>query len=119
MRFVLFGYVVLAGISGLMVATAEDHRPAIVATAQLPLSFERATSGNTRWTVRGEGYRLAVGAADVEVGLRDEELRIRFVGGNAKASSEGLDTLPGKVNYLIGRDPKRWLRDIPTYQRVR
>jgi hypothetical protein len=119
MHRVLFGYVVLAGISGLMGATAEDHRPAVMAISQLPLSFEPATSGNTRWTVRGEGYRLAVGAADVEVALREEQLRIRFVGGNGKASSEGLDTLPGKANYFIGRDPKGWLRDIPTYQRVR
>ena len=119
MQRVWFGYVVLAAISGLMGATAEDHRPAVMAISQVPLSFERAISGNTRWTVRGEGYRLAVGAADVEVALRDEQLRIRFEGGNAKASSLGLDTLPGKVNYLIGRDPKGWLRDIPTYQKVR
>ncbi|MGA3026920.1 MAG: BACON domain-containing carbohydrate-binding protein [Bryobacteraceae bacterium] len=113
------GFIVLAGISSLMGATAEDHRPAIAATAQVPLSFERATNGNSRWTARGNGYLLAVGAADVEIGLRDERLRIQFVGANPQASSDGLDPLPGKVNYFIGRDPKRWLRDIPTWGRVR
>ena len=92
---------------------------AIVATAQVPLSFEQATSGNARWTCRGNGYRLALGAADIEVGLREEQLRIVFVGGNAKALSVGLDTLPGKANYFVGRDPKAWLRDISTYGRVR
>ena len=115
----ILGYIVLAGVSSLMGATAEDRRPAMVATAQVPLAFERATSGDTRWTARGNGYRLGVGAADVEVGLRDEQLRILFVGANAKAPSAGLDALPGKVNYFIGRDPKLWLRDIPTYGRVR
>ncbi|MGA3029070.1 MAG: SBBP repeat-containing protein, partial [Bryobacteraceae bacterium] len=115
----IIGFILLAGISNLMGATAEDRRPAMVATAQVPLSFERATSGNTRWTARGNGYRLAVGAADVEVGLRDEQLRILFVGANAKAPSEGLNALAGKVNYFVGNDPKRWLRDIPTYGRVR
>ncbi|MGA3029094.1 MAG: BACON domain-containing carbohydrate-binding protein, partial [Bryobacteraceae bacterium] len=113
------GFIILASISSLMGATAADHRPAIAATAQVPLSFEQVTSGNTRWTARGNGYRLAVGAADVEVGLRDEQLRIRLVGANAKAPSVGLDALPGKVNYFIGRDPKLWLRDIPTWERVR
>ena len=119
MRIKLLGYVFLASISGLMGETTEDHRPANVVTARVPLSFERATSGNACWTVRGEGYRLAVGPAGIEVGLRDEQLRILFVGANAKASSAGLDRLPGKVNYFIGIDPKRWLRDIPTYRRVR
>src|SRR5271170_7408564 len=116
----IIGYIALASLAGgLMGATAGDHRPSITAAGQVPLSFERATSGNLRWVARGVGYRLAVGAADVEVGLKDEQLRIRFVGGNAGARSAGQDRLPGKVNYFVGSDPKAWLHDIPTYQRVR
>ncbi len=88
------------------------------ASVTVPLSFERAT-GATRWTARGEGYFLSVGPADVEVLLGQERLRIRFAGGNADARPEGLEPLPGKVNYLIGADPKRWLRNLPTYARVR
>jgi hypothetical protein len=117
---IFIGFIALASmVGGLMGASADDHRPAVTAAGQVPLSFERATSGNTRWMARGNGYRLAVGAADVEVGLNEEQLRIRFVGGNANAASAGLEPLPGKVNYFIGRDPKGWLRDIPTYGRVR
>ena len=101
-----------------MGASADDHSPAVTAAGQVPLSFERATSG-TRWMARGNGYRLAVGAADVEVGLNEEQLRIRFVAGNANAASAGLEPLPGKINYFIGSDSKNWLRDIPTYGRVR
>jgi hypothetical protein len=116
----LIGYIVLASMaSSLMGAPASDHRLAIAAAGQVPLSFERASSGNTRWMARGSGYRLAVGAADVEVGLNDEKLRIQFLGADAKAVSSGLDALPGKVNYFVGRDPKGWLRDVPTYGRVR
>ena len=114
------GCIVLASMAGgLMGATAGDHRLAITAAVQVPLSFERATSGNMRWMARGNGYRFAVGAADVEVGLDDEQLRIQFVGADAKAVSSGLDALPGKVNYFVGSDPKGWLRDIPTCGRVR
>jgi len=71
------------------------------------------------WTARGNGYRVAVGASEVEIGLREEQLRIRFVGAEAKAPSVGLVALPGKVNYFVGDDPTRWLRDISTYGRVR
>ena len=107
------------GLNGATGATARDQRPVIAATAQGPLAFERATSGDARWMARGNGYRLAVGAADVEVGLRDERLRILFVGADAKAPSAGLEALPGKVNYFVGSDPKAWLRDVSTYGRVR
>ena len=113
------GFAGVAAISGLMGASAVDQRAAFVATGLVPLSFEQASSGDTRWMARGSGYRLAVGPADVTVGLRQERLHIRFVGANAKALAEGLDPLPGKVNYFLGADPKRWLRDIPTYARVR
>ncbi len=68
---------------------------------------------------RGTGYRLSLNAADVQVGLNNEQLRILFVGADAKAESSGLDALPGKVNYFVGRDPKAWLHDIPTFGRVR
>lgn len=115
-------YIALASVTiigGLMGAPAVDRHAVVATMAQAPLSFERVSGGNTRWTARGNGLRVAVGAAEVEVALGQERLRIRFVGANAKAPSNGLDPLPGKLNYFIGRDPKRWLRDIPTYGRVR
>lgn len=30
----------------------------------------------------------------------------------------GLDKLPGKANYLLGRDSSKWHTDIPTYSKV-
>ncbi|MGA7411992.1 MAG: SBBP repeat-containing protein, partial [Bryobacteraceae bacterium] len=116
----IIGYIAFASmVGGLMGATAEDRRPAITAASRVPLSFEQATSGDTRWMARGNGYRVSVGAADVRVGLSHEQLRIVFLGADATAVSAGLDALPGKVNYLVGRDPKGWLQDVPTYSRVR
>ena len=117
---ITIGFFALASVAGsLMGASSEDHRAAIAAAGQAPLSFEQATSGKTGWMARGNGYRLAVSGASVEVGLNAEQLRIRFLGADTKATSAGLDPLPGKANYFVGRDPKNWLRDIPTYQRVR
>ena len=32
---------------------------------------------------------------------------------------QGLDELPGKANYFIGRDPKRWRTDVAGYAKLR
>jgi len=45
-------------------------------------------------------------------------VQLRFAGGNPNTRVVGLDRLPGEVNYLIGRDPRGWRTDIPTYARV-
>ena len=119
MRIFARSLVLLGVIGGLTGAFAADSSPAIKAASRAPLSFERVTGGNTHWMARGNGYRLAVGAADVEVGLNEEQLRILFIGADPKAASSGLDKLPGKMNYFVGRDPKGWLRDVPMYARVR
>jgi len=46
-------------------------------------------------------------------------VRIRFAGAKADAEIVGEERLLGRVNYLIGADPSKWHRDIPTYARVR
>ncbi|MBI4601214.1 MAG: SBBP repeat-containing protein [Planctomycetes bacterium] len=46
-------------------------------------------------------------------------IRMKLLGANPAARPEGLDELPGRVHHLIGRDPTRWRRDIPTYSRAR
>lgn len=43
----------------------------------------------------------------------------RFRGAGAAAKCEGLDRLPGISNYFIGRDPRRWVTEVPHYARVR
>ncbi len=45
-------------------------------------------------------------------------MRMRLVGGNAEGHVVGLDELPGRSNYFIGNDPKRWRTDVATYRRV-
>src|SRR5271156_4442587 len=50
--------------------------------------------------------------------LTESAVRVRLVGANPHPQAEGLEPLPGRVNYLIG-DKKSWHRDIPTFGRVR
>src|SRR5439155_14144119 len=35
-----------------------------------------------------------------------------------KPPVSGLDELPGKANYLIGKDPAKWRTNVPTYAKV-
>ncbi len=46
-------------------------------------------------------------------------LRIRLVGANPAPQLTGFDELPGKANYFIGNDPKKWRKDVPTYAKVK
>jgi hypothetical protein len=51
--------------------------------------------------------------------LTESAVRVRLVGANPNPQVEGLEPLPGRVNYLIGNDQREWHRDIPTFGRVR
>jgi hypothetical protein len=46
-------------------------------------------------------------------------MRMRLVGGSAKGRVVGLDELPGRSNYFIGNDPKKWRTNVPSYARVK
>jgi hypothetical protein len=46
-------------------------------------------------------------------------LAVNLVGGNPNPQVVGEVPLPTKVNYFIGRDPKKWHTNVPTYARVR
>jgi len=46
-------------------------------------------------------------------------LRMRLEGTNPESKVIGIDKMPGKVNYFIGNDPKKWQTDVPTYAQVK
>ncbi len=64
-------------------------------------------------------------------GLRDEArtsdlesraaaaLRMQVVGSNPHAKVSGLEELPGKSNYFIGNDPKKWRTNVANYAKVK
>ena len=49
----------------------------------------------------------------------DAVLRMRLVGENASAAVAGAEELPGKANYFLGNDPKKWRTNVPTYAQVK
>src|ERR1017187_3907897 len=40
--------------------------------------------------------------------LKSQFVTVRFQGANSDVTMQGLDLLPGKSNYLIGKDPQKW-----------
>lgn len=60
-------------------------------------------------------------ASSMKTGHRnhlESDLRIRLLDADRAADIRGLKPLAGRVNYLIGNDPRKWDRDIPTFARV-
>jgi len=119
------------------------------AYGKLPLAFEEnqgQTSPEVRFLSRGGGYELFLTNQEVVLGLRqpmstrtarrdhalrlradgktpDVEkvayLRMRLKGANQTQEIAGAGRLPGRVNYFIGNDPKKWQTDVPTFSEVR
>jgi Beta-propeller repeat/Bacterial Ig-like domain (group 1) len=115
---------------------------------RLPLSFEKNQGQSDRrveFISRGRGYTMFLtrggeavmalsggGSLDprtlrawhvVEKGRKPRAdtgavLRLKFAGASQEASAAGAEELPGKINYLLGKDPKQWRTGISTYARV-
>ncbi len=50
--------------------------------------------------------------------LASSALRIRLAGANQHPRIDARDQLRGHVNYLIGKDPSKWHRDVPIFASV-
>jgi len=63
----------------------------------------------------GDGAARRLGAGEDS---RSADLLVKLDGASPASQVIGLDSLPGKSNYLIGNDPDKWHKDIPNYARV-
>jgi hypothetical protein len=46
-------------------------------------------------------------------------VRLQTVNANPTPRISGLDPLPGRTNYFIGNDPKKWHTNVPSYSKVK
>ncbi len=103
----------------------------------VPLSFE-ANHGQTDRRVqffsRGAGYGLFLtpgeailelenpASAAKKIGkpspIESTTLRMKLLGANANAPVAGADALPGRANYFVGSDSRKWTTDVETYKKV-
>src|SRR5260221_63281 len=133
-------FTLLAGFA-LSAAAATDARVS-ESYGKLPLQFE-ANRGQThkdvRFLSRGPGYSLYLTGAEAVLVLTNTNadakrstqalskakaqpksvaLRVSLLGAARKPQATGLDELPGKPNYFIGKDRSQWRTNVPTYAKV-
>jgi len=106
------------------------------------------TDAQVKFLARGRGYTLFLTATEVVLVLRQPAnfpssprpggredgpgerhfqpekatatvLRMKLVGANPVPQVVGLEELPGKVNYFLGKDPIKWRTNVPIYAKVR
>lgn len=88
----------------------------------LSIAFEpnrgQAPSG-IRFLARGPGYTLTLSATEATLAPVNASptVQMRYMGAELP-HIVGMNRLPGHVSYLLGRNPKNWHRDIPTFARV-
>ncbi|MCZ6491454.1 MAG: SBBP repeat-containing protein [Acidobacteria bacterium] len=100
------------------------------------------TDSRVRFLSRGRGYTLFLNSTEAvlalnrggdrspDLSVREHRpqagmpappsavLRMKLIGANENPDVNGLEELPGKSNYFIGNDPKRWRSNVPHYARV-
>ncbi|MGO9269810.1 MAG: SBBP repeat-containing protein, partial [Terriglobia bacterium] len=84
----------------------------------LPLPSAKVKNGSGQELEKPQG-RNADPALPAHPQTTDSAIRMRLVGANASAAVTGAEELPGKSNYFIGNDPKRWRTNVSNYAKVK
>ena len=113
----------------------------------MPLQFEAnhgQVDAQVKFLSRGKGYTLFLTQTESVMVLRQREasaekdaltandptaftkqarikqavVRMKLNGANHAPTIDGMEQLPGIVNYFIGNDPEKWRTKIPTYAKV-
>ena len=115
----------LACASGLFAADAPRKNTIAQSLAHIPLSFEKnagqIADPSAVWVARGNGSSLALGATGATVILpaaHGGTIGMQFLDARPNAAGRPIEPMPGKINYLLGADPKHWIRDLDTYGRI-
>jgi YD repeat-containing protein len=91
---------------------------------RLPVAFEPnrgQLAEGLQFVARGEHHDILLSHSEMILASRGatrDTVRVRFSGASS-LTGEALDPLPGKTHYLRGKDPKRWVTDVPRFARVR
>jgi len=88
-----------------------DRRVSFVARAQDASILLTRESLYISWQVNDAGRKAR--------GDLTETLRIEFAHANRGAITTGEDQLPGKTNYMLGRNRSSWRLNVPHYSAVR
>jgi hypothetical protein len=125
----------------------QQRTRAAEAYAKARLSFE-ANQGQTdpsvKFVARGAGYQLYLTSTEAVLALNKggggnnnrslqdfrlrtnrrpasegDLVRMKLLGASSNTRLSGEDVLPGKVNYLLGNNPRGWRTNVATYEKVK
>ena len=81
-----------------------------------PLLFERWRES---FVARTDNLEILLGQNQAVLTNGRVRLALRLENARTPQTAEGLNAQPGAVNYLIGKDPQQWQRDVHVYGKVR
>jgi hypothetical protein len=74
--------------------------------------------GTIYFTPQGLTYQLLDAQKSADI-VRENNIKMVFVGANENPGIEGLARSDARMNYFLGNDPQKWVADAPSYQGVR
>lgn len=113
---------------GVLVSTAAAGARAAVLPEALGARFEPnvgQADARVRFVSRGSRHTLFLTDAGAGIVLRSprdgstETILMTLPGATFARGPEGEDELPGRSNYFLGSDPRRWKSGVAAYGRVR
>jgi len=142
----LFGMFVSVSVNLLAQPSLAASPRLVQGYGQLPIAFEAnqgQSDSNVKFLSHGLGYSLFLTSNETVLTLHDGAfpellapnsqtsspkvppktmsavLRMKLLDVNAEAEVTGQDKLPGRSNYFVGNDPKKWHTDVPQFAKVR
>jgi len=91
------------------------------AASRLPLFFipnHGQSSLEIRYMIDTPAFTAGFTQHGVIFKSGERQIQLRY-GGASPATVFGEDALPGRANFLIGKDPSSWCRDLPLFGRIR
>lgn len=102
-----------AGLNGLPISFEENH-----GQVDSDVRFLAHAGKSAIYFTPSEAV-LALYSGDSKKDTAVSALRMQWIGANAHPEMVAEGPLPGRINYLIGRDSANWRTDLPTYGQVR
>ncbi|HEV2491065.1 MAG TPA: choice-of-anchor D domain-containing protein [Candidatus Acidoferrales bacterium] len=115
--------------------TPQTQRQAVRKFAKLPWAFEPnagQTDSRVKFLARADAATVYLTANGAVIAWRaqpakgahlakaqESDLSFEFSDSNENARITGQQELPGKTNYLIGNDPRKWHTNIPHFSAVK
>jgi len=98
--------------------------PSAAASLYVEQNQGQASTKYQFYSRRGNGVPALFSAAGlmIDIGKLDgsaRKVQVELVGGAARVRPRGEDRLPTLVHYFLGKDPTQWIKDVPTFARIR